>query len=122
MRMIEQTTHERPCLACVAGFEKRGGFYATIQNVGLLGPAKRYLPDVLQGNARIGGKSNGGLLRIGPALSEVVAAAQEGTPITLRRSPYAVLAGAALVGHRVNIVPMEIRTADLPTAALRLRA
>ena len=104
------------------GFEKRGRFYAAIEHVGFLGPAGRYLPDVLQGDARIGGKSNGGLLRIGPALPEIVAGSQEGAPVTRRRSPYAVLAPAAIIGHRVNTVPMEIGTTDLPTAAPSVRA
>ena len=47
---------------------------------------------------------------------------QQGAPITLRRSPYAVLARAAIIGHRVNTVPVEIGTANLPTAALSVRA
>ena len=41
MRMIEQPTHQRPGFACVAGFEKRGGFYAAIEHVRFLGPAER---------------------------------------------------------------------------------
>ena len=60
----------------------------------------------------------GGLLGIGPALPEIIAGSQQGAPITLRRSPYAVLASAAVVGHRVNTVPVEIGATNLPTAAL----
>ena len=63
----------------------------------------------------------GALLRIGPALAEIVARTQEGSPIICRRSPYAVLASAVVVGHSVNTVPMEIRTAYLPAAPLGVR-
>src|SRR4029077_2066470 len=78
--------------------------------------------DVLQGNAGIGGKSDGCLLRIGPALAEIVARSQHGAPVTRRRSPDSVLAPAGVVGHRVDTVPMEIGTADLPSVALSIRA
>ncbi len=120
--MIEQPTQKRPGFACVAGFEKRGRLYAAIEYVRLFGPTERDLPNVLQGNPGIGRKSNGGLLRIGPALAEIVARSQEGSPITRRRSPYAVAASAVVEGHSVNTVSVEIRTAYLPTAALRIRA
>ena len=106
--MVEETTHQRPGFARIAGFEKRGRFYATIEDVGLLGPAERYLPDVLQGDAGIGRKSNGSLLRIGPTLSEIIAGSQECPPIILRRCPDAVLA------------PAVVRLA--PLAAVRLTA
>ena len=68
------------------------------------------------------GNRIGRLLRIGPALPEIVAGSQQSAPITLRRSPYAVLSSAAVISHRVNIVSVEIRTTDLPTAALRIGA
>ena len=68
------------------------------------------------------GKSNGRLLRIGPAFPEVVAGSQHRPPITLRRSPYAMLALAGVISHRVNIVSVEIRTTHLPALALRIRA
>src|SRR6266581_3032939 len=121
MLMIEQPTQKRPGFACVAGFEKRGRLYAAIEYVRLFGPTERDLPNVLQGNPGIGRKSNRGLLRIGPALAEIVARSQEGSPVTRRRSPYTVLASAVVVGHSVNTVPVEIGAAYLPPAPLRVR-
>src|SRR5258708_28752221 len=121
MRMIEQPTRKRPGFAGIAGFEKRGRLYAAIEQVRLFGPTDSDLPDVLQGNAGVGGKPNRGLLRIGPALAEIVARSQEGSPITRRRSPYTVLASAVVVGHSVNTVPVEIGAAYLPPAPLRVR-
>src|SRR2546425_3037602 len=122
MRMIEQATHQRPGFAGVAGFEERRRFDSAIEDSGFLGPAEGDLPDILQGDAGIGRKSNGSLLRIGPALAEVIAGSQESAPITLRGSPYAVLAAATIIGHRINTVAVEIRTTDLPPATMRVRA
>src|SRR5439155_2642805 len=67
-------------------------------------------------------KANGSFPGVGPRLSKIVAAAQERAPIAVRRGPYAVLAVAVIVRNRVNRVPVEIRTADLPTGALSVGA
>src|SRR4029077_17155785 len=87
MRMIEQPTRKRPGFAGIAGFEKRGRLYAAIEPVRLFGPTDGDLPNVLQGNAGIRGKPNRGLLRIGPALAEILAHSRGGSPTTRRRRP-----------------------------------
>src|SRR5579863_1756468 len=120
--MIEETTHQRPGLPGVAGLEQRSWFYATIENIGLFGPAQCDLPDVLQGKAGVGGKSNGSLLGIGPTLSEIVAGSQKGAPITLRGRPDAMLAIPSVVGHGVDIVAVEIGATNFPAIALRVGA
>src|SRR5260370_16780201 len=104
MRMIEQPSHERPGFTRVAGFEKRGRLYAAIEDAGFVGTAECDLPDVLQGNTGIRRKTNGGLLRIGPTLSEVIAGSQQGSPIPLRRGPYPVLPPAGANGSGVIII------------------
>src|SRR5258708_38043800 len=94
MRMIEQPSHARPGFTRVAGFERRGRLYAAIEDAGFVGTAECDLPDVLQGNTGIRRKTNGGLLRIGATLSDVIAGSQQGSPIVLSEGPYAVLTAA----------------------------
>src|SRR5260370_27947749 len=121
MRMIEQPSHERPGFTRVAGFEKRGRLYAAIEDAGFVGTAECDLPDVLQGNTGIRRKTNGGLLRIGPTLSEVIAGSQQGSPIALSGGPYAVLTAARVKGHGGNIVTVKVGATHIPAGAWRIR-
>lgn len=90
--MVEQTRTSDHVSPRVAGFEKRGRLHAAIKHVRFLGSAEHYLPDVLQGNAGIGGKSNGCLLRISPALPEIVA----GSKLLSQRRENTIPAGAVM--------------------------
>ena len=80
MRMIKESTHQRPVFACVAGFEQGSRFYSAIEPVRFVGRAKGNLPYIFQGRPGIGGETDGGLLWIGPAFSEIIAGAQERPP------------------------------------------
>src|SRR5579864_5362940 len=122
VRMVEQAAHQRPCFPRIAAFKQRGRLNSTMHNVRFLGPSRRNLPDILRGDAGIGGKSNRRLPGIGPALSEVVTGAQQRSPVTLRRRPYPMPSAARVIRHRVNIVSVKIRTAYVPTATLRIGA
>src|SRR5580704_17980481 len=116
MRMVEQASYERPAFAGITAFEKPCRLYPAVQNIRVFGAAECDLPDVLQGNAGVRRKPNGRLLRIGPTLPEIVAGSQQSTPVVLRRSPNPVPSHAAIVGHRINAMPVKVRTANLPTA------
>src|SRR4029077_11891585 len=120
--MIEQASHQRPGFAGIASFKQRSGFHAAVEHVRLVARAECYLPNILQGDSGIGGKSNGCLLRVGPALPEVVSGSQEGAPITLCGCPYATVSSAAVIGHRIHALPVKIGSANLPTAPLSIRA
>src|SRR6266566_8514084 len=118
MRMIEQAAHQRPRLPAITGFEKCRWIDAAIKSRGLIRPAERDLPDVLQGNTGVCRKSNTGLLRIRPAPAKVLARTQQSAPKTLRRCPDAVLPATAVVNHRVDRVTVEIRTTHFPAGAI----
>src|SRR5262249_51268150 len=92
MRMIEKATDEEPSFARVAGFEERGRFDAAVENIRLLGAARSDLPDIFQRDAGVRREANGRFLRIGPALSEIVAEAEKRAPIILGGSPDAATA------------------------------
>ena len=111
MRMIEQAAHERPVLAAIARFKKRGRLDAAVENVRLIGRAERDLPDIFERDAGIGGKTDGRFLRIGPGLAEVVGETQERAPDALGGSPDAMAAGAAVEGHGIDAVAVKIRAA-----------
>src|SRR5437879_13823861 len=100
--MIEQAPHQRPCFAGIASCEQRGGFYPAIEHAGFVGWAECYLPDVLQGNAGIGGKSNRCLLRVGPALPEVIAGSQERPRVAWCGCPYARLSPTPVIGQLID--------------------
>src|SRR5246127_2533177 len=120
--MLEETAHQRPCFSRVAAFKKCGRLYAAIKNVRFLGPARGDLPDILQRDARLGGKSNRRLPGIGPAFSEIIAGTEQRPPVALRRSPYAIPSAACVISHGVDIVSVKIGTADIPAAALAIGA
>src|SRR5258707_11540958 len=75
VRMIEQPAHKQPSFSRVAAFEESRWLNATVEDVGFIRSAERNLPDVLQREPSIRRKSNGGFLRIGPALAEILAGA-----------------------------------------------
>src|SRR5205814_10484045 len=83
MRMIEQTTDERPGLTSITGLKERSRFYSAIEHFGFVHRAERYLPDVFEGYSGIGRKSNRRFLRIRPAFSKVIAGTKKRSPIIL---------------------------------------
>ena len=80
MRMIKESTHQRPVFACVPGFEQSSRFYSAIEPVRFVGRTESNLPYIFQGRTGIGGETDRSFLRIGPAFSEIIAGAQERTP------------------------------------------
>src|SRR2546422_6860331 len=122
MGMVEQATDQGPSFARVARLEECGGFDATVEDIRFVRATGRNLPNVFQRNASVGRKADGGFLRIGPAFSEIVAEAEERTPIVACGSPDAATARAVVVSHGVDDVPVEVRAADFPASALRVRA
>src|SRR5258708_14937524 len=120
--MIEQPTYQRPCFSRIAAFKQCRGLHAAVEDVRFMWVAERYLPDVFQRKAGVARKSNGGLTRISPALSKIVAGTQHGAPVTLGGRPDTVLATTAVISQCINRVPVEIGPSDVPTSTLRVRA
>src|SRR5262249_56121076 len=104
----------------IAGVKERRWLHSTIEQFGLVLGAEDDLPNVLERNARICRKANRGFSGNCPALSEVVAGAQQRAPITLRRSPNAVLCGALVIGHGIDCMAVKIGATHIPSPALRV--
>src|SRR5215813_12009967 len=122
MRMIKQSTHQRPCFSGVARFEQSCWLDATVKLVWFTLSANTNLPDIFQRNAAFRGKLYIRLERIGPALPEIVAGAQHCTPhraASGRPQPMAPL--TPVIRHRVNRIPVKIRTRHVPLAAVAAR-
>src|SRR5947209_9241706 len=80
MRMIKESTHQRPVFACVPGFEQSSRFYSAIEPVRFVGRTESNLPYILQGRTGIGGGNGRSFPRVVPPFPATIRGAQHRPP------------------------------------------
>ena len=114
----QSASHEREGAAAVVAAEQRRRLDAGVEDVGLVGGARRQLPDASQGGVAAGGEGERGPLVLGPGGSEVVGAPQDGTPVVADRADEQPGARAAGVdARRVHLLAGERRSGQLEVVA-----
>src|SRR5207245_11795117 len=105
--------------SCIVRYKSRRRLDAAVHRLWLALPAENDLPDVLQGGAAIGRKSDVGFRRIRPNFAEVIARAQISPPEAMGGRPQAMPPFAMVVRERIDGLAVEIGASHFPPGTFR---